>query len=159
MNPFVESPEIAGYLRAHSAPDDRVLIVGSEPQILFLSGRRSATPFIYFYPVLEPYPRHVEFQERIWADVSARPPSWILHVDLTSSLALDARADRRLIDRLQNLIAHDYRPRAVVLIDRPRGRLIPLDGAALPFLRSAIEHAAGRVYLYQRRSELPANPS
>ena len=70
LNPFVESPEIAAFLGAHSQSGDRVLIVGSEPQILFLAGRRSATPFIYFYPVFEAFPRHVEFQERIWTEVS-----------------------------------------------------------------------------------------
>ncbi len=43
LNPFPESARIAAHLRATSDEDDRVLIVGSEPQILFYAGRRSAT--------------------------------------------------------------------------------------------------------------------
>ena len=42
-----------------------------------------------------------------------------------------------------------------MLIERPKGRMIPLDAATLPFVRTAIEKAAGRVYLYRRRSDAP----
>jgi hypothetical protein len=150
-NPFVESADIASYLREHSRPGDRVLIVGSEPQILFLAQARSATPFIYFYPVLEPFPRHAEFQRRIWDDVRAAPPAWIVQVDLKSSLALAAGADRFLLDRLQELIASDYEPRAVALIESPKGRVIPFEEDLLTFARGAIERAPGRIFLYRRR--------
>ena len=49
-NPFLESPEVARYLAAHTTPDDRIVVLGSEPQIYFYSDRKSATGYIYAYP-------------------------------------------------------------------------------------------------------------
>jgi hypothetical protein len=55
-NPFPESMEIARFLREHTAPDARLVVFGSEPQILFCADRRSATPFLYVYPLVEAQP-------------------------------------------------------------------------------------------------------
>jgi hypothetical protein len=39
----------ADYLRDHTAASDRIQIYGMDPYLLFLAGRRSATPYIYAY--------------------------------------------------------------------------------------------------------------
>ncbi len=52
-NPFPESLRIAEFIRNNSRPDDTVAVIGSEPQIYFYSGRRSATSYIYMYPLME----------------------------------------------------------------------------------------------------------
>ncbi|MGH7293907.1 MAG: hypothetical protein ACRELB_03185, partial [Polyangiaceae bacterium] len=44
-----EMRETAAYLRANTAPDDRVQIYGMDPYVLFLARRLSATPYIYVY--------------------------------------------------------------------------------------------------------------
>jgi hypothetical protein len=44
-----EMRQTAEYLRAHTAPPDRVQIYGMDPYLLFLAGRLSATPYIYAY--------------------------------------------------------------------------------------------------------------
>lgn len=44
-----EMRQAAGYLRAHTKPDDRVQIYGMDPYLLFLAERMSATPYIYVY--------------------------------------------------------------------------------------------------------------
>jgi hypothetical protein len=41
--------QAAAYLREKTSPDARVQIYGMDPYILFLAGRRSATPYIYAY--------------------------------------------------------------------------------------------------------------
>jgi hypothetical protein len=46
--PF-EMRQAAAYLREHTRPDDRVQTYGMDPYLLFLSGRLSATPYIYAY--------------------------------------------------------------------------------------------------------------
>ena len=49
LSPFAESPEIARYLAAHTAPDETITVLGSEPQIYFLAHRHSASGYIYTY--------------------------------------------------------------------------------------------------------------
>jgi hypothetical protein len=44
-----ELRQTAAYLRAHTAPTDRVQTYGMDPYVLFLAGRLSATPYIYAY--------------------------------------------------------------------------------------------------------------
>src|SRR5208283_691169 len=44
-NPFVEAVAAAQLLRDHSAPDARVAVFGSEPEIYFYAHRRSATGY------------------------------------------------------------------------------------------------------------------
>jgi hypothetical protein len=43
-NPFPESIEVARFLREHTAPDETIAVLGSEPQIYFYAKRRSASP-------------------------------------------------------------------------------------------------------------------
>lgn len=52
-NPFPESVEIAKYIQANSNATDKVAVIGSEPQIFFYSKRKSATGYIYIYPLIE----------------------------------------------------------------------------------------------------------
>ena len=53
LNPFAESLEIAKYIREHSQKNDKVAVLGSEPQIYFYSDRKSATRHLYMYPLGE----------------------------------------------------------------------------------------------------------
>ena len=62
---------IADQIRRNSRPDDRVFVVGSEPQILFLAGRRSATRYIFFYPLTGDYPDARERQQEAIDEVKA----------------------------------------------------------------------------------------
>jgi hypothetical protein len=52
-NGFVESVEIGRYIKEHSAPDARVAVIGSEPQIYFYAHRHSASGFIYMYDLVQ----------------------------------------------------------------------------------------------------------
>ena len=44
-----ELRQAAAYLKAHTAPTDRVQMFAMDPYLLFLAERRSATPYIYAY--------------------------------------------------------------------------------------------------------------
>ena len=52
VDPFPESAQIARVIAAGSAPDESVLILGSEPQILLQAGRRSATRFVFAHSLM-----------------------------------------------------------------------------------------------------------
>ena len=64
-NPFVESVEIARYIREKTVPRDRIAVLGSEPEIYFYAGRKSATGYIYTYPLMEPQPYASRMQDEM----------------------------------------------------------------------------------------------
>ncbi len=95
-NPFPESVEIARYIREHSAADDRVAVVGSEPQIYFYSSRRSATGYIYTYPLMEPQPYASAMQRQMIGEIEAAAPRFLVFVSATRSWIVRPDSDRTI---------------------------------------------------------------
>jgi len=108
VNPFVESARIAEYLRRTSEPDESIYIVGSEPQILFHAGRRSATRYIIFYPLTGPYPDALERQRELMREIEVARPRYVVWVDLRASLLVGAHSERWVFDSTVDLIERDY---------------------------------------------------
>ncbi len=84
-NPFPESLPIAEYLKAHSHADDRILVLGSEPQIYFYADRLSATGHIYMYGLMEVQPHAVGMQQELIRQVEATKPRFVLFVTATTT--------------------------------------------------------------------------
>jgi hypothetical protein len=66
--------EVARYIRERTRPDERVAVIGSEPQIYFSSGRRSATGCIYTYRLMELQPDASAMQRQMIHEVEAVDP-------------------------------------------------------------------------------------
>ena len=81
-NPFVESLEVAKYIREHSQKDDRVAVLGSEPQIYFYAQRRSATRHIYMYPLMEKHIFAHEMQLELIREIESSQPKFIVLVNV-----------------------------------------------------------------------------
>jgi hypothetical protein len=84
---FNESIEIAEYIKNNSSPNDKVAIVGSEPQICFYSGRRSATRYIYTYPLTEPHRYAVSMRKEMIADIENTKPEFLILVNVSFAWA------------------------------------------------------------------------
>jgi Dolichyl-phosphate-mannose-protein mannosyltransferase len=84
-NPFPESVEIARYIREHSSASDRIAVVGSEPQIYFYSSRRSATGYIYTYPLMELQPYASAMQREMIREIETAAPRFLVFVSATRS--------------------------------------------------------------------------
>jgi hypothetical protein len=82
---FVESLEIADYLKTHSAAGDQMAIVGSEPQICFYAARRSATSYIYTYDMMDNGPFATQLQQEMIRQIEAAHPQFVLYVNLQNS--------------------------------------------------------------------------
>lgn len=85
INPFPESMEIARFLREHTAPDAKVAVLGSEPQIYFYADRRSPTPFLYVYPLVEPQPYAAGMQREFAQRIEAADPDYVVMVRIDTS--------------------------------------------------------------------------
>lgn len=84
-NPFNESLEIARFIKENSDPSDTIALIGSEPQIFFYADRRSATGYIYMYPLMEAHEFALEMQRRLIADVELAKPEYLLFVRIDTS--------------------------------------------------------------------------
>ena len=62
-------------------------MLGSEPQIYFYSQRRSATGYLYTYPLMEPQPFARRMQEEMIREIESTQPEFVVLV-LVSGWAL-----------------------------------------------------------------------
>jgi hypothetical protein len=83
--PFPEAIVLADYLKKNSTADDRIGILGSEPEILFYADRKSATGHVYMYPLVEPHPYALTLQKQLIDDFEATKPKFVLHCGHRSS--------------------------------------------------------------------------
>jgi len=84
-NPFPESLRIAEFIRNNTSPNDTVAVIGSEPQICFYSGRRSATSYIYMYPLMEPCPFASSMQQEMITQIETAKPAFMVLVRVSIS--------------------------------------------------------------------------
>ncbi|TSA15918.1 hypothetical protein D4R75_14180 [bacterium] len=54
--PFPEAKTVSRFLEQWSSPEDKIAIIGNEPEMFFYSKRRSATGYLYNYSVIESQP-------------------------------------------------------------------------------------------------------
>jgi hypothetical protein len=95
-NPFPESVPIARYIREHTRPGDRVAVVGSEPQIYFYSGRRSATGYIYTYPLMELQPYATGMQQAMIREIEGADPRYVVFVRAVGSWLVRENSDKTI---------------------------------------------------------------
>jgi general stress protein CsbA len=80
MNPFPEAIEIGKYLKERTAADDRIVVIGSEPEIYFYAQRRGATGYVYTYPLMDPQPYAVSMQREMIREIEASDPRFVVFV-------------------------------------------------------------------------------
>lgn len=84
-NPFPEALDIAAYIRARTAPTDRIAVLGSEPEIYFYADRASATGYIYTYPFMENQPYSTQMQREMTGEIQAARPAYLVMATMTTS--------------------------------------------------------------------------
>jgi hypothetical protein len=95
-NPFVESIEIAEFVRENTVPNERIAVIGSEPQIFFYSNRKSATGYIYTYPLMESQPFAARMQQEMIREIEGAEPEIFIQVNVPTSVGMEAGSDPAL---------------------------------------------------------------
>jgi hypothetical protein len=119
-NPFPESLEIAAFIREHSTPDDRIAVLGSEPQIFFYAGRRSATGYIYTYGLMENHPYARRMQQEMIAEIEAAKPKFLVFVKVPSSWLAHPGSDMTIFSWVEQYRLQHYQVVGVADIGWPR---------------------------------------
>ena len=108
-HPFVESVQLGEYLKQHSKPEDKIAILGSEPQILFYADRYSATGYLYTFSLMEPQPYALTMQKEMINEIELNQPKYIVFVTMTSSWVRRVNSDRYIITWVNDYLNQHYK--------------------------------------------------
>lgn len=95
-NPFVEAVDVARYIRERTTSDDRIAVLGSEPEIYFYADRRSATVHIYTYPLVESQPFASQMQAEMIAQIESAHPTYLVYVKVMASWLAGPASDKTI---------------------------------------------------------------
>jgi hypothetical protein len=110
LDPFEESIAVAQYIRGHSAPDARIAVVGSEPEIYFYAHRHSATGYIYTYALMESQPNAARMQQDMIREIETNQPDFLVYVSFGNSWLFQPRSDRTILDWSEQYAGRFYEP-------------------------------------------------
>ena len=119
INPFPEAQEIARYIAAHSSAEDRIAVLGSEPEICFYANRRSATGHIYMYGLMENQPYARTMQLQAIREIEKSAPAWLVFVGCPYSWLIRPDSDRTLLAWGTRYTEEYYRPAGLVELLTP----------------------------------------
>lgn len=131
QNPFPEAVKIARLLRKHTDPKDVICVLGSEPEILFYSHRRSATGYIYMYPLTEVQPYAAAMRKEMIGEIVRARPKCLVAVPLSLSWHSTREPDDHVLRWVEDYMKVGYKPAANVWKDDPDVRAY--SGAQPPF--------------------------
>jgi hypothetical protein len=83
-NPFPFSLRVAELIKDKTTKDDRIAILGNEPQFLFYSQRKSATSFIYIFSLVEEQPFAAQFRNEMMHQVESASPKVLVFCHVLS---------------------------------------------------------------------------
>jgi len=147
--PFAESVAVARYVRENTGKKDRILVLGSEPQIYFYANRLSATGHIYMYPFMEDQPYAETMRAGMLRDMVANRPSYVILVDDISSWLSVTPDGEKFRGRLGEFVASGYELDGVAAVSR-EGRSYYVFGAKA---RQFVPGSGSRILVYKLKSE------
>ncbi len=119
-NPFPEAVVIGRYIREHSHADDKIAVLGSEPEILFYSHRRSVTGYIYSYELMESQRFADKMRQDMIHEIEAGKPEYVIFVNVPTSWLPRPNSNREIFDWASAYAQTNLLP--IGLIDIPVGQ-------------------------------------
>jgi 4-amino-4-deoxy-L-arabinose transferase-like glycosyltransferase len=108
-NPFVEAPVLAQYIAADTDAADRILVLGSEPEIYFYAHRLPATGHIYMYGLMEEQPFAKAMQQEAIRQIEASQPRYVVFVNVPQSWLVRRDSDTTIFDWSRHSLTEHYR--------------------------------------------------
>ena len=116
LNPFSESIKLSAYIKKNTNIDDVIAILGSEPQVYYFSKRKSATRFLYMYPLTDEHMYGRVLQAEMIKELENSQPKYILFVNMRSSWLWHKKSSRLLKVWSQDYLEKEYKLSGVVSI-------------------------------------------
>jgi 4-amino-4-deoxy-L-arabinose transferase-like glycosyltransferase len=117
-NPFIEAVEVARYIRDRAGSDERIAVIGSEPEIYFYARRPAATGYIYMYPLMEPQPYAARMQAEMIHQIELSRPSYLVFVRSPASWLLKPTSDQTILRWLERYSTNFHRVGVADIVSR-----------------------------------------
>jgi hypothetical protein len=108
-NPFVESVAIAAFIKQNTDKNDKIAVLGSEPQICFYADRYSATGYIYTYNMLELHPYALSMQKEMAKEIESYNPQYIIYVNIGTSWLARPKSEKFIFKWADEYTNKNYR--------------------------------------------------
>lgn len=152
-SPFPEAEVISQHLKQQTKADARIAVIGSEPEIYFLSHRHSATGYIYVYPLFEPQKFAGAMQKQMAKEIEENNPEYVILVRVSTSWQVYPNSDRFIIGWFKNYISAHYEIVGIADEVAPETRYVWGEAA-----KTYAEQSEAAVEVF-RRLALPVQPS
>ena len=113
-NPFNESIPIAEFIASRTNPNDRIQVLGSEPQIYFYSNRMAASGHIYMYGLMEPQKYSSIMQQELINDLARINPKYIVFCNIATSWLAGPNSDLHILKWSNDFLIKNYNIAGVV---------------------------------------------
>ena len=110
QNPFLYSSMIAEIIKEKTSKEDRIAIIGSEPQFLFYSQRRSATSFIYIYSLVEDQPFAEQFRLEMIHQIESTTPRILVYTHILPQWYKKSKGEEEINKWFFNFARLHYAP-------------------------------------------------
>ena len=117
--PFEQALAIGDYVRSHSQPSARIAVLGSEPEIYFYAHRRSATGYIYAYPLMEKQRYSLAMQHEMVAEIETARPEFVAFVKFPLSWLRGPESEDYLLNRMTQYLRDQYEVVGVAELQSP----------------------------------------
>lgn len=107
-NPFPEAYELGKYIKTNTQKGDRVVVFGSEPEILFYAHRKSSIEAIYMYDLMAENEFASELQDITIKQAEANMPEFCVIVNVDISWLRKDSSDNRIFHWLDNSYAKNF---------------------------------------------------
>jgi hypothetical protein len=108
-NYFSQLESVAREIGRRSSPEDQIVVLGSEAQVYAYARRRSASPYIYTYAMMEESPFAERFQKEFIADVERAKPRFVVAVHNGLSWLARPRSVRTVLDWAGSYVGSNHR--------------------------------------------------
>ena len=82
---FPAAPGLGRYIKDHTTGNDRIAVLGSEPEIYFYADRLSATGHVYMYSLMEDQPHAERMQRELIQEIERSQPKYCIFTNMQFS--------------------------------------------------------------------------
>lgn len=154
-NPFIEAVEIGKYIRERTEKNDRIAVLGSEPEIYFYADRKAATGYIYTYALMETQPYAAKMQQEMIREIESVHPRYLVFSWIDYSWMAQKESDQTIVAWGHAYVRSCYDPVGVADIFSKDETHMAWDDE----VRTYEALTGDLVYTFRRKSDAPCTAS